>query len=59
MYRQRGAFLTSDREQTLDTIPNAETLAAMEETEAMIGTGGGQHFTGTTADFFAMLDAGE
>ena len=40
-----------------EEIPNAETLAAMEETDEMIRTGGGQHFTGTTADFFAMLDA--
>lgn len=42
-----------------EDIPNAETLAAMAETDEMIRTGGGQHFTGTMADFFAMLDAGE
>lgn len=42
-----------------EDIPNAETLAAMVETDEMIRTGGGQHFTGTTADFFAMLDAEE
>lgn len=42
-----------------EDIPNAETLAAMEETDEMIRTGGGQHFTGSTADFFAMLDAEE
>lgn len=40
-----------------EDIPNAETLAAMAETDEMIRMGGGQHFTGTTADFFAMLDA--
>ena len=40
-----------------EDIPNAETLAAMQETDEMIRTGGGQHFTGATADFFAMLDA--
>lgn len=39
--------------------PNAETIAAMEETDEMIRTGGGQHFQGTTEDFFAMLDAEE
>ena len=40
-------------------IPNAETIAAMAETDEMIRTGGGQHFQGTTEDFFAMLDAEE
>ncbi|MBR3570668.1 MAG: hypothetical protein IKN96_07740 [Oscillibacter sp.] len=40
-------------------VPNAETLAAMAETDEMIRTGGGQRFKGSTADFFAMLDAGE
>ena len=40
-------------------IPNAETLAAMEETDEMIRTGGGQRFTRTAADFFAALDAEE
>ena len=34
---------------------NAETLAAMEEVERMIATGEGEHFTGSTADFFKML----
>ena len=42
-----------------EDIPNAETIAAMQETDEMIRTGGGQHFTGSTADFFAMLDAEE
>ena len=42
-----------------DEIPNAETIAAMEETDEMIRTGGGQHFQGMTEDFFAMLDAEE
>ena len=42
-----------------DEIPNAETVAAMEETDEMVRTGGGQHFQGSTADFFAMLDAEE
>ena len=42
-----------------EDIPNAETIAAMQETDEMIRTGGGQHFTGATADFFAMLDAEE
>ena len=38
-------------------IPNAETVAAMAETDEMIRTGSGQHFRGSAADFFAMLDA--
>ncbi len=37
--------------------PNAETIAAMEEVNEMIRTGSGQHFNGSAADFFAMLDA--
>ena len=44
---------------TFEDIPNAETLAAMAETDEMIRTGGGQHFRGKAADFFAMLDAEE
>lgn len=35
--------------------PNAETIAAMAETDEMIRTGGGQHFEGSTEDFFAQL----
>ena len=31
-----------------EEIPNAETLAAMAETEEMIRTGSGQHFQGLT-----------
>ena len=38
-------------------IPNATTIAAMAETDEMIRTGAGQHFKGSAADFFAMLDA--
>ena len=37
--------------------PNAETRLAMDETDEMIRTGGGQHFQGKASDFFAMLDA--
>lgn len=33
--------------------PNATTIAAIEELES----GGGERWTGSTADFFAMLDA--
>ena len=43
----------------VEEVPNAETIAAMKETDEMIRTGGGQHFAGSTADFFAMLDAEE
>lgn len=46
-----------DRAAQFEEIPTPETLAAMEETDEMIRTGGGQRFQGTTADFFAMLDA--
>lgn len=37
-------------------IPNAETIAAMEEVNNMIRTGSGQHFKGSAEEFFAMLD---
>ncbi len=33
--------------------PNAETIAAIQELER----GGGELWSGSTADFFAMLDA--
>ncbi len=36
-------------------MPNAETENAMQEVEEMIMTGMGEHFSGSTADFFAML----
>lgn len=36
-------------------IPNAKTLAAIEEVNEMIQTGKGEHFDGETADFFAQL----
>lgn len=35
--------------------PNEETKAAIKEVEGMIQTGEGEHFTGSTADFFSML----
>lgn len=38
-----------------DETPNSETLEAMAEVQAMIETGAGEHFDGSTADFFAML----
>ena len=37
--------------------PNAKTLAAIEEVENMIETGKGEHFEGSTDDFFAQLAA--
>ncbi len=36
-----------------DEIPNAETLEAMAEIDDMIKNDNGQHFTGSTADFFS------
>lgn len=47
------ADITTDQED----IPNAETIAAMQEVNEMIRTGSGQHFQGTAEEFFAMLDA--
>lgn len=46
------AFLRS-----YEDIPNEETVAAMQEADKMIRTGSGQHFNGSAAEFFAMLDA--
>ena len=38
-------------------IPNAKTQAAFDEVDSMIRTGEGEHFEGSTADFFAQLAA--
>lgn len=38
-----------------DETPNAETIEAIEEVEGMIRAGAGEHFAGSTADFFATL----
>ena len=35
--------------------PNAETIAAMAETDEMIRTGNGQHFHGTAEEFNNMI----
>ncbi len=35
--------------------PNAETIAAMAETDEMIKTGNGQHFEGSTEELFAQI----
>lgn len=40
-----------------EEVPNAETVAAMQEVNEMIRTGSGQRFQGTAEEFFAMLDA--
>ena len=47
------AGITAEQED----VPNAETIAAMQEVNEMIRTGSGQHFQGTTEELFAMLDA--
>ena len=39
-----------------DDVPNAETLEAMAEVQTMIQSGTGDHFDGSTADFFAMME---
>ena len=41
-----------------DEIPNAETLNALAEVDTMIQKSEGEHFTGSTADFFGMLAEG-
>lgn len=38
--------------------PNAETVGAMTEVDRMISDGTGEHFTGSTADFFRQLAEG-
>ncbi|MCD7922186.1 MAG: hypothetical protein LUG27_07090 [Clostridiales bacterium] len=38
-----------------DDTPNDETLEAIAEVERMIRTGEGEHFSGSTADFLAMM----
>jgi hypothetical protein len=40
-------------------IPNAETIAAMKETEEMARNGTGEHFTGSTTDFLASILVGD
>lgn len=40
-------------------IPNAETIASMEEVKEMIRTGSGEHWAGSTADLFASILAGD
>lgn len=49
--------LIADITAAQEDIPNAETIAAMQEVNEMIRTGSGQRFQGTAEDFFAMLDA--
>ena len=38
-----------------DEIPNAETIDAVYEVQQMIDTNSGEHFSGSTEDFFAIL----
>ena len=38
-------------------IPNVRTLAAIDEVDEMIRTGKGEHFEGSTDDFFTQLAA--
>ncbi len=38
-----------------DETPNADTLEAMEEVDRMIADGTGEHFSGSTADFFRQI----
>ena len=47
--------ITERMERDSAELPNDETIAAMEELE----NGGGEHFTGSTEDFFRYLSEGE
>lgn len=38
-----------------DEMPNQETIDAINEVQQMINTNSGEHFSGSTDDFFAML----
>ena len=38
-----------------DETPNADTLEAIEEVDRMIADGTGEHFSGSTADFFRQI----
>ena len=38
-----------------DEIPNAETIAAINEVDEMIRTGSGKPFSGSTDEFFDMI----
>ena len=38
-----------------DEMPNETTIEAMGEVQDMIANDKGEHFNGSTADFFAML----
>lgn len=38
-----------------DEMPNQETIDAITEVQQMINTNSGEHFSGSTDDFFAML----
>ena len=41
-----------------DETPNEETIEALEEVESMIASGAGEHFEGSTADFFRQMVEG-
>ena len=41
-----------------DEMPNAETLEAIQEVNNMVMYGTGEHFEGSTSDFFAALAEG-
>lgn len=42
-----------------EEVPNAETIAALIEGDEMLRNGTGQAWTGSTEDFFEMLNAEE
>jgi len=47
--------LIADTASSPANIPNASTVASMKSVKEMIRTGGGEHFTGSTADLFASI----
>lgn len=48
--------LVADITTEQDDTPNAVTIAALQEGDEMLRTGKGQHFQGSAAEFFAMLE---
>jgi hypothetical protein len=52
-------FLAGINSANREDIPNAETIASMQEIDEMIRTGKGEHFTGSTADLLASILEGD
>lgn len=57
MLKTMRQTVTQAIEDEWDETPNATTIAALIEGDEMLRNGTGEGWTGSTADFFAMLDA--